>query len=98
MSPQDDSPTPQSELLLYRDANAHTRIEVRLEGDTPLWVGTVQTMRYRRVLSVASLWLPVDDEGAAYAQLLADTQAIDRREESARGDGIRVLRMVTTRD
>ncbi|WP_028838215.1 MULTISPECIES: virulence RhuM family protein [Thermomonas] len=37
MNPQDDSPAPQSELLLYRDANAHTRIEVRLEGDN-VWL------------------------------------------------------------
>ena len=69
----------------------------RLADGTPLWVGTVQTMRYRQVLSVASLWLPVDDEGAAYARLLADTQAIERREEGQRSDGIHVLRLTTTR-
>lgn len=41
MTPQDDNPAPQSELLLYRDANAHTRIEVRLEGDN-VWLAQRQ--------------------------------------------------------
>ena len=96
---------PESLLMVHAGAHPDERLVLRLwpapaklEGDIPLWVGTVQTMRYRRVLSVASLWLPVDDDGAAYARLLADTRDIERREEGERDDGIRVLRMVTTRD
>jgi len=69
----------------------------RLADGTPLWVGTVQTMRHRQVLGVAWLWLPVNDEGAAYAQLQADLEPLERREEGQRSDGIRVLRLTTTR-
>ena len=70
----------------------------RLAGDTPLWVGTVQTMRHRQVMDVAWLWLPVDDAGAAYAQLQQDLEGIERREEGERSDHIRVLRVITARD
>ena len=52
----------------------------------------------RQVLDVAWMWLPVDDEGAAYAQLQTDLESLDRRAESKRSDGIPVLRLVTTRD
>ncbi len=69
----------------------------RLADGTPLWVGTVQTMRHRQVLGVAWLWLPVNDEGAAYAQLQTDLEPLERREEGQRSDGIRVLRLTTTR-
>ena len=68
----------------------------RLSDDTPLWVGTVQTMRYRQVLDVGWLWLPVDDDGAAHARLREDLAVLDRQAEDSREDGVRVLRLRTT--
>lgn len=96
---------PESLLMIREGERADERrvlrvwpAPARLAGDTPLWVGTVQTMRHRQVMDVAWLWLPVDDEGAAYAQLQQDLEGIERREEGEREDGIRVLRVITTRD
>ncbi len=68
----------------------------RLDDGTSLWVGTVQTMRYRPVLDVGWLWLPVDDDGAAYRQLRGDLATGPRRDESIREDGVHVMRLLTT--
>ena len=93
---------PESLLMVRPGGRADERLvlrlwpaPMRLSDGTPLWVGTVQTMRYRQVLDVGWLWLPVDDDGAAYARLRDDLAAIDRKAEDRRTDGIAVLRVQT---
>lgn len=93
---------PESLLMTRQGARRDERLVLRLwpaparlADATPLWVGTVQAMRYRRVLDVAWLWLPIDDDGVALAQLRADLRALPLQREGARADGLRVLRLNT---
>ena len=91
-------------LMIHEGARPDERLVLRLwpaparlDNGTPLWVGTVQGMRHRRVLDILWLWLPVDDDGAAFDRLHADLQDQPGLEEATRADGIRVLRLDTTR-
>ena len=95
---------PESLLMIHEGARLDERLVLRLwpaparlDDGTPLWVGTVQGMRHRRVLDILWLWLPVDDDGAAFDRLRADLQDQPGLEEATRADGIRVLRLDTTR-
>ncbi|MDO5610164.1 MAG: VTT domain-containing protein [Pseudomonadota bacterium] len=92
-------------LLMVREIDDGLRRQVlrvwpapaRLDEDAPLWIGTIQTMEFRRVLGVANLWMPTNDHGESYAaahQALADT---GRQHESANQAGITVLRLDTLR-
>ncbi|MGY0505047.1 VTT domain-containing protein [Luteimonas sp. e5] len=95
---------PEALLMSRPGADEHEREVLRLwpaparmEDGTELWIGTVQTMRLRRVLGVARLWLPVDDGGAAYASLRQDLATLPRQADGRRSDGVPVLRIDTTR-
>ncbi len=95
---------PESLLMIHEGERPDERLVLRLwpaparlDDGTPLWVGTVQGMRHRRALDILWLWLPVDDDGAAFDRLRADLQDQPGLEEATRADGIRVLRLDTTR-
>lgn len=95
---------PESLLMVHEGSRPDERLVLRLwpaparlDDGTPLWVGTVQGMRHRRVLDILWLWLPVNDDGVAFDRLHADLQDQQGLEEAARDDGIRVLRLDTTR-
>ena len=95
---------PESLLMVHEGSRPYERLVLRLwpaparlDDGTPLWVGTVQGMRHRRVLDILWLWLPVNDDGVAFDRLRTDLQDEPGLEEAIRDDGIRVLRLDTTR-
>ncbi len=69
----------------------------QLSDATPFWVGTVQTMHYTPILGVAHLWLPVNDHGEAFARLKQDLSILERQQDALDPEGVRVLRILTTR-
>jgi len=71
------------------------RAPVRLDDGTPLWIGTSQTLRLNKPLAVASLWLPVSDDGRAHALVREALKDLDVAEEPHPHGGTPVLRIRT---
>ncbi len=67
----------------------------RLDDGTPLWVGTAQTLEYRRPFGVAGFWQPMQDPQPAHAALREALQGADVREGRHPQSGGMVLRMRT---
>lgn len=92
-------------LLLVREIDDGRRRQVlrlwpapvRLQGDTPLWIGTTQTMTPHRVMGVATLWLPVDDHGEAYRATREALAEISPQREGESRAHVPVLRLQTAR-
>ena len=68
---------------------------VALQDGSPLWIGSTQTLRAKRLLGVATLWLPEPDTGHAHAQVRAAVAAFDSREAAHPRSGTPVLRLRT---
>ena len=93
---------PEELLLLRAGRTADEQIALRiwpapatLANGTPLWMGTAQTLRYRKPLRFASLWLPVADEGFAHAQVRQALQGFQIVEAPHPQGGGLVLRLRT---
>ena len=71
------------------------RAPVRLDDGTPLWIGTSQTLRLNKPLAVASLWLPVSDDGRAHALVREALKDLDVAEDPHPHGGTPVLRIRT---
>ena len=71
------------------------RAPVRLDDGTPLWIGTSQTLRLNKPLAVASLWLPVGDDGRAHALVREALKGLDVAEAAHPHGGAPVLRVRT---
>lgn len=92
-------------LLMVREIDDGLRRQVlrvwpapaRLDEDTPLWIGTIQTMEFRRVLSIANLWMPTNDHGESYAAIHEALAEVGRQQESVSPTGVTVLRLDTLR-
>ena len=66
-------------LILLRDIGPADAYALRLwlapqqlRDGPPLWVGTTQQLHHARVLKILSLWRPVEEHGAARAQVRRD--------------------------
>ncbi|HEV8694813.1 MAG TPA: VTT domain-containing protein [Lysobacter sp.] len=89
-------------LLLHPGKRTDEQIVLRLwpapatlTDGTPLWMGTAQTLRYEKSLRVASLWLPVTDNGDAHALVREALQGFESIEAPHPDGGGPVLRLRT---
>jgi hypothetical protein len=93
----------EAESLLLRRSRSEGTLDVvhlwrapaRLADDTPLWVGTVQSMRFKRHLGMLSLWQPEADQRAAWRRLSHELSSLHGREEVHPASGVAVLRLRT---
>ncbi len=91
-------------LLLRRPGTESGHIQVlrlwrapaRLAGDTPLWIGSTQTLRFSKPLAAFSLWRPEADTGAAHVALRDALDGFTLRESPHPHGGVPVLRIRTT--
>jgi hypothetical protein len=92
----------EAEVLLMRRPGAHTgelqvlhlwRAPARLDDGSPLWLGSVQAMRYTRPLHAIGLWQPAADGGRANAAMRGDLAALPVRIGTS--DGMSVARVDT---
>ena len=93
---------PEELLLLHAGRRPDEQIVLRLwpapaslSDRTPLWMGTAQTLHYRRPLHAASLWLPVADSGDAHARVRDALQVFHPVEAPHPQGGGPVLRLRT---
>lgn len=71
------------------------RAPAALADGTPLWVGSVQTLRLTRPFDLFALWQPRPDDHAAWDDLRAATEGMDARVEAHPQSGLPVLRIRT---
>ncbi len=69
------------------------RAPVGLDDDTPLWIGTTQTLHYTRPFGVLGLWQPQADAHDAYLLLRRELEPFESREGLHPTSGEPVLRM-----
>ncbi|MFD0740016.1 bifunctional DedA family/phosphatase PAP2 family protein [Lysobacter koreensis] len=67
-----------------------------LTDGVPLWLGSTQTLRAKRLLGVATLWLPEPDTGHAHAALASAVRGFEHIESPHPRNGMPVLRLRTT--
>ncbi|HEU0306000.1 MAG TPA: bifunctional DedA family/phosphatase PAP2 family protein, partial [Lysobacter sp.] len=67
----------------------------RLSDGTPLWLGTVQTLRVSKPLGAVTLWLPSTDDGRAYQAARAALGNFETAETPHPRSGKPVLRLRT---
>ncbi|GAB3389453.1 bifunctional DedA family/phosphatase PAP2 family protein [Lysobacter fragariae] len=93
---------PEALLLVHEGNRANERLVLRLwpapatlSDGTSLWMGTAQTLQFRKPLRTISLWLPVADGGAAHARVREALQGFEQVEAAHPDGGGRVIRLRT---
>ncbi|MHC9086747.1 bifunctional DedA family/phosphatase PAP2 family protein [Luteimonas sp. RIT-PG2_3] len=71
------------------------RAPARLADETPLWIGTTQTLRYSRPFGLFGIWLPEADEHASYRDLRKGLTMFAQREDVHPVSGAPILRLRT---
>jgi len=69
------------------------RAPVLLEDGQPLWMGTTQTLRFKRPIRGFGLWMPEPGDAAARERLRADLEGLPMAESNRPQNGPRVLRI-----
>jgi membrane protein DedA with SNARE-associated domain/membrane-associated phospholipid phosphatase len=69
------------------------RAPVVLENGEPLWIGTAQSLRFKRPIRGFGLWLPESDHSAAHARVRQDLNGLRMAESARPGNDILVLRI-----
>jgi hypothetical protein len=92
----------EAEVLLMRRPGPHPelvyvlrlwRAPVLLDDGEPLWIGTAQTMRFKRPIRGFGLWMPEPDNAGALAQLRLDLAGLRMTESSRDKSSVPVLRI-----
>ncbi|HEY0659819.1 MAG TPA: bifunctional DedA family/phosphatase PAP2 family protein [Lysobacter sp.] len=89
-------------LLLHDGARPDEQLALRLwpaparlSDGTPLWLGTVQTLRVSKPLDAVTLWLPTADSGRAYQTVRTALAEFETAEAPHPRSGKPVLRLRT---
>lgn len=73
------------------------RAPVLLESNRTLWLGSTQTLRFKRPIPGFGLWMPEADDGAAHRQVRAALGSFKTRESPHPETGQPVLRVLSDR-
>ena len=91
-------------LLRIRGATPDTihvlrvwRAPAMLDSGQPLWIGSMQTMRFVRPTPVFGLWMPQADDGAAHARVRAALGDLPSAESMHPDGNLQVLRLRTAK-
>lgn len=92
-----------AESLLMRRTIDENRLQVlrlwraplQFRDGEPLWIGTVQTLRYVRPFNLFGLWQPQADARDAYLRVRGDLEGFQSREAAHPHSGQPVLRLRT---